>query len=157
MKRSAQNVVELGTAKEKVEREAQRSFTSWKLDVLNALASDPEVSAGHFRIAFRVMQAVNRETRVAFISDELLCDEVPSTDRWKCNKARRKLIERDWWTVDRGHGGKASRYIFLDTNLNAILDRLAIYRDARATRRRKRRQEDRRRKRGKEGRGENTT
>jgi hypothetical protein len=44
------------------ERERIRSFTSWKFDILDAMASDPRVPHRIFRIAFRIMQAVNSKT-----------------------------------------------------------------------------------------------
>ena len=87
---------------------ATRSFTSWKLDIIDGMMSDPRVRDGDFRIAFRVMQAVNQDTRIAFISDATICDDVPSTDRFRCNDARKRLEKIGWWEVERGHGGRAS-------------------------------------------------
>jgi hypothetical protein len=127
-------------------REAVASFTSWKLDMLNALAYDPRVPAWAFRIAFRVMQAVNADTRLAIISDLTLEDEVPSTDRVKCYKVRALLEELGWWTVERGQGGKASRYAFSPANINLILDQQALDRDERERVRQERKTRDRRRK-----------
>jgi hypothetical protein len=128
------------------EREATRSFTSWKLDILDALMSDDRITDGEFRVAFRVMQAVNAETRVAIISDETIKEEVPRTNRWKCNDARKKLSELGWWKVTSGHGGTASRYEFSIENRNAILDQRVAKKDARDAERVKRRSRDKRRK-----------
>lgn len=131
-------------ASEPMGDEDQRSFTSWKLDIVNALLSDSRVSHGHFRIAVRVMQAVNAETRIAHISDAVICDELPKTDRFGCNDARKRLEKLKWWTVTRGHGGRASRYIFSDANVDNVLDQRALDRDARQAERARRRREYRR-------------
>ncbi len=128
------------------EREATRSFTSWKLDIIDAMMSDPRVTDKDFRIAFRVMQSVNAETRIGYISDLTICDEVPRTDRHACKKARKHIEQIGWWTVERGHGGKASRYSFSPENINAILDQRVLNKEDRDRNRAERRSRDKRRK-----------
>ena len=98
-------------------------------------------------MAFRVMQAVNSETRVGILSDATLCDDLPRMDRWRCQDAREQLEALEWWKVERGHGAKGSRYMFSPANINAILDRRALKKDARDSERIKRRTRDKRRKR----------
>jgi hypothetical protein len=129
-------------------------FTSWKLDILDGMMSDPRVKDSDFRIAFRVMQSVNCDTRIGIISDLTLCDEVPSTDRFRCNDTRKRLSKLGWWTVEVGHGGKASRYHFSIANRDAVLDQRLIDKEARDQVRAEKKRRDRRRR---EGRGGITT
>jgi hypothetical protein len=145
--RAASNVTPFRSTKRKPAAKPSaevQSFTGWKLDILDAMASDPRVRAGTFRIAFRVMQAVNAETRVGFISDLTLCDDVPKTDRFKCRHARTELEGLGWWEVERGHGGRASRYIFSPANINIILDKCILEKEERDRIRLERKSRDRR-------------
>jgi hypothetical protein len=141
------NVTPLRPRKPNPKAEVARSFTSWKLDIIDAMMSDRRVKDGDFRIAFRVMQAVNGETRVAIISDLTICDEVPFTDRFRCNETRKRLALLGWWTVDLGHGGKASRYHFSPANINRVLDQRLIDKEERDRIRAERKSRDRRFKR----------
>jgi hypothetical protein len=118
-----------------------QSFSSWKFDMIEALNFDPRIPAGMKLIAIRILQSVNEAKGYAYISDETICDEVPKTDRYKCNDTPKRLEKLGWWEVERGHGGKASRYRFKDTNLNWILDELLIRREARQEERKRRRLE----------------
>jgi hypothetical protein len=129
-----------------VDREETRTFTSWKLDLLAAMLSDRRVRDKHFRIAARVLEAVNQKTRLAIIGDAVLIDEVPGTDRFQCNDARKHLEDLDYWTVERGHGGKASRYRFFDVNVDRIFDQRTLARDKRNEESERRKRMVRRRK-----------
>ncbi len=85
-------------------------------------------------------------TRIAILSDATICDEVPKTDRFRCNDARKKLEKLGWWRVERGLGGKASRYEFSIENRDAILDQRIVKKDLRDGERIERRTRDKRRK-----------
>ena len=125
-----------GLVRENVSAEAQakKTFTGSKFDILDALASDRQISNHDFRVAYRVMQAVNQNTGTAILSDAILVDEV-GTDSKRLWAARNRLEELGWWEVGRGSGHRGTRYRFLDHNLNGILDQRLIKRDARAARR----------------------
>ena len=128
----------------------QRSFTSWKLNVLNALVSDRKVSDGQFRIAARVLEAVNADTGKAYITDRTLADDVPRTDKAKCTGARKHLQEMGWWTYAPGRSGRATEYRFKDDRVNQIHQRLAD-REQRQAEREKREKSDRRKQDTREG------
>lgn len=116
------------------------SFTSWKLDILNGMVCDNRITPVQFRMAFRVMQAINSETRIGIIGDDTIRDEVPGCkSRFTCNETRKQLSLLGWWTVEPGRGGKASRYRFSDAPVNAILDRLIEAREKREERSKARR------------------
>lgn len=111
--------------------ETVQTFAEWKYGILNAMQADRRVRLSEFRFASRVMEQVDRATRVAEIGDKLLMDEVPNCDRYRANDTRKRLTQLGWWIVERGHGGKPSRYRFLETNINALLDEQMIKREAR--------------------------
>jgi hypothetical protein len=123
-----------------------RSFASWKFDMVDGILFDPRIPAGWKVVALRILQAVNEETRVAYISDVTICDEIPETDRYKCNKVRKLLEQLGWWEVERGNGSQCSCYRFKDTNLNWIRDERIIRREKRQEERRRRRIEGRARR-----------
>lgn len=51
--------------KEEPYEEKLRSFTSWKLDIMDAITSDPNVCHIDSRVAFRILQHVRAKTRSA--------------------------------------------------------------------------------------------
>jgi hypothetical protein len=102
----------------------ERSFTSWKLDVLNAMLSDPDVTDSEFRVAAYVMRCVNQQTGEAYIGDDKLAIAIPRCDRQRVWRIRKSLTDQGWWEVDTGHGARASRYRFLDNKVPEIFDRL---------------------------------
>ena len=53
-----------------------RSFTSWKLDFLDAVSTDPQMYPVDFQILFRILQRANWKTRIAFITDDRLAAEI---------------------------------------------------------------------------------
>lgn len=123
--------------------ESKANFSSWKFDMIDGLLSDPRVPDGHFRIAVRVLQGMDEGKRTSYLSDETICDEVPRTDRHKCNDARKKLEQLGWWSVRRGHGTRASSYELHDDNLNPLLDQRIIKREERHERRKRQKEEGR--------------
>jgi hypothetical protein len=122
----------------------QRTFTSWKLSLLTALLSDRKISDGHFRIAARVLEAVNAETGVAYITDRAIADDVPRTDKSKCTAARKQLQLAGWWTYAPGRSGRATEYRFKDERVNQILDQRLADREQRQAEREERAKSDRR-------------
>jgi hypothetical protein len=90
-----------------------KTFTGWKFDLLNAMASDPEVRPVDFHIAFIIMQHVNQFTRVAVISDHRL-QQLVHRDRKALTLARRRLVSLGWLKVCTGRYGKATEYRFQD-------------------------------------------
>lgn len=111
-------------AEEITEAEVQ-SFTSWKLDVLEAMACDPEIDDIDFRVAFRLMQHVNAKTRDAHPSLERLAAQIGvhrdtvkrSIDRM-CDKAGR----RNWLNRVRVSRTEPYFYSFVTERVSAVLD-----------------------------------
>jgi hypothetical protein len=91
-----------------------KAFTSWKFDLLDAMAEDPEVTPANFRIAYVVMQRVNQYTRMAEISDRRLAQLV-KRDRSALTDFRRRLVALGWLEVLVGcYGRRATQYKFRD-------------------------------------------
>ncbi len=112
--------------------DAPRTFTSRKLDWLNAMASDARVTDRDHRVACRVAEALNELSGVAILSDALILDDVPTvSDRWQLNDARKRLEHCGWWSVERGSGRRGSRYRMLETKVNDFLGQRIEKRDAR--------------------------
>lgn len=76
---------------------------------------------------------------MAIIGDPCLCDEVPKTDKALCNDVRKLLEGTGYCRITRGSGGKATRYEWSDINVNAMLDRRDMLRQARKEERNRRR------------------
>ncbi|MDN3622005.1 hypothetical protein [Methylobacterium isbiliense] len=117
-----------------------RSFTSWKLDILNAACADSRLRASEFRMLARILQATNAQTRKAIIADDTLADEVPGfksqSSAWR---ARRAIADAGYFTFVEGKGRSSTAYSISDEPVNAILDDLGAKRDARPGKRAERR------------------
>jgi hypothetical protein len=95
-----------------------------KLDILNAMLSDPEVTDSEFRVAAYVMRCVNQQTGEAYLGDDKIAIAVPRCDRQRVWRVRKALTDKGWWEVDTGYGARASRYRFLNKKVSGIFDRL---------------------------------
>jgi hypothetical protein len=109
-----------------------KSFTSLKLDWINALMSDGEVSSTAFRIGFCIIQHVNERTGVAFVSDETISDKTGIRNR-QVREARNLLRDNGWLIWKRTR--TANIYRLLATNINAITDEQILKREQRQDRR----------------------
>lgn len=98
-----------------------KTFTGWKFDLLNAMASDPEVRPVDFHIAFTIIQHVNQFTRVAVISDHRL-QQLIHRDRKALTLARRRLVSLGWLEVRTGRYGKATEYRFHDERAQLLMN-----------------------------------
>ena len=106
------------------EEEAQ-SFTSWKLDVLDAMSCDPELSDIDFRVTFRLMQHVNGRTRDAHPSIERLAAQLGvSRDTVMRSLARISDPEggRKWINRSRADRTQPYFYTFVTDRLSGVID-----------------------------------
>jgi hypothetical protein len=107
------------------------SFAGWKFDLLDAMCMDPRMPRSTFPVAYRILQAVNMETGIAFISDAVLADELPNVDPRGLNRHRKAMEASGYVAIKRGGRGRATQYKFLDDNINAMLDRRVLLRETR--------------------------
>ena len=111
-------------------------FTSWKLTTLNYLASDPRLRPADKLAAFGIMRHVNWRTRIACVSIETVSDEV-CIRRRHVLQAIKRLKDTGWLMTRRTMG--ASIYGFSDQNINGLIDREIVLKEAREVRREARR------------------
>src|SRR4051812_35983095 len=79
----------------------RKAFTSWKLDLLNAMARDRMVAAVDFRIAFAIAQHMNARTKLAYVSDATLARSV-NRNRAALTQFRKRMEKLGWLKVRRG-------------------------------------------------------
>lgn len=122
---------------------ASQTFTSWKLDLLNAACMDERLKPASFRLLMRLAEAMDEgtwdreaSTAQAYIGDEVIADEVPGfKDRHTIRDHRKALRVAGWLTYQPGRGAKATTYRITDKPANALLDRRDELREARQERR----------------------
>lgn len=116
------------------------TFTSWKLDILNAACVDSRLTASQFRMLARVLKGLNEDKLVTILSDDVLADEVPGFKaQSSAFRARKAIAALGYWTYVEGSGRRGTRYFISDAPVNAIEDELIIKREARTERRARRR------------------
>ncbi|UCI17020.1 hypothetical protein FJ970_17970 [Mesorhizobium sp. B2-1-8] len=112
----------------------QRAFTSWKLDMLDAMSVDEDMTDAEFRVAFRVMQHVNSVSRVAWPSVDRLAaqlfrsrDAIMATTKRLCAVAHRDGRPRlAWLQKSRPHKRASNEYSFLGDRANMVLDAMHL-------------------------------
>lgn len=114
-----------------------KSFTSHKLNWLDCVANDRRLKHAAFKVAYAIMQHVNSETLVAWLSDDTLVD-VTGISRAQVQRHRESLKEAGWLAWERT--GNANHYTpFFDqmpAGLDDILAKRAKRKELRETRRR---------------------
>lgn len=111
-------------------RPEPKTFTSAKLDLLDAMSMDPRVTDGEFRTAYRLAQHANSETGAMFPSQERLADQMGT----KARAVRQRiagLVEKGWLLIWRPNKRAPNSYRFDGRHVNAILDRQAMLNEAR--------------------------
>jgi DNA-binding transcriptional regulator PaaX len=115
-----------------------KTFTSWKFDVLNCLFVDPRSDATAKIVAVFILQHVNQHTGAAFPGIETISDGTAISAR-HVRRAIKLLQQTGWLTVTRKNRRAPNVYTFSERNMNQMLDRLAILREGRAGARLKKR------------------
>ena len=115
-------------------KEERRSFTSWKMDVIDALSCDGELKPPIDRlVAIRILQHVNRETKTANVSMVRIAAQLNvSVDTVKRSVAR--LAKKHNW-LDRARLSRLSEYTyrFNDRKISGILDAKLLREEAAAS------------------------
>lgn len=104
-----------------------KSFTSEKLDLLEAMHIDPRLSSTDFKVAFCLVQHVNSKTGQCNPSQRLIQEYCSLKERTVRNSITR-LRDAKWLHVYRPGRG-SNRYRFDDANVSAMLDRRTSIRD----------------------------
>ncbi|UIN36297.1 hypothetical protein [Methylobacterium oryzae] len=127
---------------------ASQTFTSWKLDLLNAAGMDPALKPVSVRFLLRLVEALDEDTWdraasvcTARIGDDVIAEEMPGLkDRQVIRDHRKALAAAGWLTFipgssRKGEARKATVYFLTDKPANSLLDRRTELREARKERR----------------------
>ncbi|UGB28685.1 hypothetical protein LPC10_25430 (plasmid) [Methylorubrum sp. B1-46] len=131
---------------------SSESFTSWKLDILNAAGLDENLKPASVRLLLRIVEALDEDkwdrtagTCGTYLPDDVIADEIPGfkdRDRKTINSHRKALAAAGWLTFEPGHGRRATIYVVSEKQANPILDRREELKGPRE----KRREADRKRR-----------
>jgi hypothetical protein len=112
--------------------ESLRSFTSWKLDILNCIAIDPRLKDSDVRLAIILFRFMNAQTGQCNPAEGTLAELMKCTTKTVEN-CKNRLREHGWLKWKRTQ--RSSWYAFSDTNVSAMLDYMTSMDDARRERR----------------------
>ncbi|WP_037462030.1 hypothetical protein [Sinorhizobium fredii] len=102
-----------------------QSFTSWKLDILDAMACDERLHDIDFRVAFRVMQHINARSRDAHPSLERLAAQL-GVHRDTVKRSLGRMCDpnggRHWLNRTRTNRTATYFYSFVTDRLNSVFD-----------------------------------
>ena len=101
--------------------EKRASFTSRKLDVIDALLVDPRLSPADFKVGVALIQFLNGKTGALFPSNAAIAENVRLSER-HVRTCLSKLRDAGWLRWRRGNRQLANEYQFDLTNLEAMLD-----------------------------------
>ena len=118
-----------------------KEFTSWKLDLQKYICADPRLKPADKLVAVYILGHLNCETRMTFPAAETISDEVCIGPRHVTRAIAR--LKATGWLVTQRRFNKSSLYRFSDKNVNAMIDRLLLLKEARREVRANARQRDR--------------
>jgi hypothetical protein len=114
----------------------KKTFTADKFNWLDCVLNDRNLKPAAFKIAYAIMQHVNSETLVAWLTDETLVD-VTGMSRAEVQRHRKSLKEAGWLRWKRT--GDANHYTPLFDRVNAGLNDILAKREKRKAMRKIRR------------------
>ncbi|HEY0124078.1 MAG TPA: helix-turn-helix domain-containing protein [Rhizobium sp.] len=110
---------------DELSEEEVKSFTSWKLDILDAISCDMALHDIDVRVAFRLMQHVNARTRDAHPSLERIAAQV-GVSRDTVMRSLTRMCDaeggRHWINRARADRTQPYTYSFVTGRLNAVVD-----------------------------------
>src|SRR5882724_4572144 len=116
--------------------ELQKPFTSHKLNWLDCVAIDRRLKPAAFKVAYAIMQHVNSETLVGWLSDETLVD-ITGISSAEILRHRKSLKACGWLTWKRTGNANLYTPLFdqMPEGLRLILDKRAKRKELREARR----------------------
>ncbi|UVK50955.1 helix-turn-helix domain-containing protein [Mesorhizobium sp. AR02] len=100
------------------------------MDLLDAISMDRRVTAGEFRVAFRLLQHANAETGAIFPSQDRLGSQIGMKER-SVRACIAGLVHHGWLRKWRPNRRTANSYSFESKHINAVLDRQISLNEAR--------------------------
>ncbi|QMV02590.1 hypothetical protein GHV40_14370 [Devosia sp. D6-9] len=111
--------------------EAKANFTSRKLDVLSAVAQDPRVSSGEFRVFFLLVQYARSSDGTMYPAQDRIALQMGAKPRW-VRACIDGLVKKGWLSKSRPNRQRTNIYRVEMRNVNAIIDRITSLLDQRA-------------------------
>ena len=101
------------------DNDQMRTFTSRKLDWINGISIDPEMTSHDLHVAFEIARCLSAQTGHAIIADDTIA-KATKTTRGYVLKARKRLQARGWldWRPTR----TANLYFCKDGMVDAMID-----------------------------------
>jgi hypothetical protein len=118
------------------DRKRVSTFTSWKLDLQKYLLSDPRLKLADKLVAVCILSHLNIDSRKAFVSAETIGDEICLGAR-HVKRVFGRLKQNGWLETQKTR--TANVFSFSDRNMNALIDRQVVLREARQAKRRRKR------------------
>lgn len=109
--------------------EQVKTFTSRKMDWLNGVSIDPEMTPHDFQVAFCIAQCMSIERGIGVIADDTIAESTGTTRRHVL-ESRKRLRARGW--LDWKNTRTANVYVLLGDLVEAMIDRRTDLRDRRA-------------------------
>jgi hypothetical protein len=101
---------------------------------MTALSADPRLDARAFEVGFTIAQHVNKESGIAILSDETICDKTGIPGRW-IRRARADLRICGW--IDWKRTKTANIYWTRGEQINAVMDHQILLKECREEKRAK--------------------
>lgn len=111
-------------------------FSSWKLDVVDALLSSPELAPSDIQVAILLLQHLNGKTWKIYPSQELVA-EITHMSARNVRKRLDQLKNTGWLRWERGHLKKANEYEFSEHKVSEEVARMKAEKAARQRRKKK--------------------
>lgn len=111
--------------------EQLKTFTGWKLDLLDCMSIDPRLNDFDFRLAFTIMQFMNGKTGRCHPAQDTLA-ELLNVDERTVRNGLGRLRDAGWLAWIRK--GRVNWYNFDTRHMNAMMDRRIAIDDARRER-----------------------
>lgn len=105
----------------------RRSFSSYKFDLLDALAIDPRLTHSDFHVAYWLAQHINEQTMQCYPSQKLL-GEYCHLKEESVRKCIKNLVNAGW-LVKKRMGRGTNRYQFVNRNISPMLDQRTMIRE----------------------------
>ncbi len=100
----------------------RKNFTSWKLDILDAMSCDPKMQGKDFQVAFRLIQHMNSRTRECFPSMAIIAAQADCDVKTVERSLRRLERISGWIERERPNRNKSYLYRFVETRWNEVAD-----------------------------------
>jgi biotin operon repressor len=111
-----------------------KSFSSWKFQIIRTLIADTKLSQSAKLVGICILRHINEQSKITYLSDETIGDEMGGLSRCRVLKARQHLRE-EGWLIWKRKKDSANTYRILDRNISAILDDQTQKKDLREERR----------------------